>query len=157
MLTKRVRKSGFTLLELVIVVVIIGIIAAIAVPRMSRASSGASDKALAGDLAVLRNAIDMYGAEHNGAYPGVATAVTQLTKYTDNNGNDANASDSTHIYGPYLRSSPALPVGTRKGGTDVAAADGNTVGWIYTAATGNIRANCAAGEVDSSGTRYMDY
>ena len=57
------RNRGFSLLELVIVVVIIGIIAAIAIPRMSRGSAGAADAALTGNLAVLRNAIDLFAAE----------------------------------------------------------------------------------------------
>ena len=157
MLAKPSRKGGFTLLELVIVVVIIGIIAAIAVPRMSRASAGASDKALAGDLAVLRNAIDMYGAEHNGTYPAAATIVDQLTLWTDNNGATADAPDPNHIYGPYIRSSPPLPVGAKKGNTGIAAADAAGVGWIYTATTGAIRANCDANEVDVTGTAYSDY
>src|SRR5215218_7529280 len=54
---------AFSLIELVIVVVIIGIIAAIAIPKMSRGSAGAADSALQGNLAVLRNAIDLYSTE----------------------------------------------------------------------------------------------
>src|SRR6478672_10320323 len=82
-------RRGFSLIELVIVVVIIGIIAAIAIPRMSRGSAGAADNALAQNLAILRNAIDMYQTEHNGAYPapaGSATIEDLLTKYSDAGG-----------------------------------------------------------------------
>jgi len=60
---RRPARRGFGLIELVIVVVIIGIIAAIAIPRMSRGSQGAADSALAGNLSVLRNAVDLYQTE----------------------------------------------------------------------------------------------
>ena len=60
---------AFSLLELVIAVAIIAIIAAIGIPRLSRGTKGAADSALSGNLAMLRNAIDIYAAEHTGIYP----------------------------------------------------------------------------------------
>ena len=85
MRNRKSHRSGFSLLELVIVVVIIGIIAAIAIPRMSRGAAGASDSALSGNLAVIRNAIDMYAAEHSGSFPTVASAtLTYYLEYTTN-------------------------------------------------------------------------
>ncbi len=154
---KSTRCKGFSLLELVIVVVIIAIIAAIAVPRLSRGTVGAADSALSGDLAVLRNAIDLYAAEHGGAYPTVANIANQLMLYSDASGDAQAAKDGTHIYGPYVRQIPPLPVGAKKGGTGVAAADGAGVGWIYTQGTGAIQANCADGETDVSGKKYSAY
>ena len=59
------------------------LIAAIAVPRISRGAKGASDAALRGDLAVIRSAIDLYAAEHNGDFPTVGKFLEQLTTYTD--------------------------------------------------------------------------
>ena len=151
------RTKGFSLLELVIVVVILGIIAAIAIPRMSRGSAGAADSALSSNLAVLRNALDLYAAEHNGSYPDATNIADQLTKYTDSSGDVATTKDTTHIYGPYLRKIPPLPVGARKGGTLSSTSDDTGVGWIYTAATGEIRANCADTEVDATGKKYNTY
>ena len=151
----RTRKA-FSMLELVIVVVIMAIVAAIAIPRLSRGSAGASDSALAGDLSVLRNAIDLYAAEHNGAFPTEADFVGQLTTYTDSAGDDQAAKDATHIYGPYIRKIPPLPVGAKKGETGVAAATAAGIGWIYTPATGEINANTTT-EADTSGTLYTDY
>lgn len=151
------KNQGFSLLELVIVVVIIGIIAAIAIPRLSRGSAGAADSALNGNLAVLRNAIDMYGAEHSGTYPTAANIANQLTQFTDANSDAQATSDTTHIYGPYIRRIPKLPVGAKKGKTGIAAATGETVGWIYTAATGEIKSNTTDSEKDASGTVYNTY
>jgi len=167
------RTAGFSLIELVIVVVIIGIIAAIAIPRMSRGSQGASDNALAGDMAVWRSALDLYQTEHNGVYPkDYTTIATQLTQFTDGSGNTAAAKDSTHIYGPYMRAVPPLPVsdptGTQTvpkgsntighcaaGGTPPSSIVTGGFGWVYDAA-GNIYPN--AGTVaDISGKAYNQY
>ena len=150
-------KKGFSLLELVVVVVIIGIIAAVAIPRMSRGSAGAADAALSGNLAVLRNAIDMYAAEHSGAFPTAALVCTAMTQYTDSAGAVSATRDTTHIYGPYLRKVPPLPVGAAKGNTGMAAAAGDGVGWIYNATTGDIQANTTATEKDSANKLYTDY
>ena len=152
------NRRGFSLLELVIVVVIIGIIAAIAVPRLSRGSAGAADSALCGDLAVLRNSIDLYAAEHNDAYPPAADIADQLTMYTNAAGDEvSDTRTATCIYGPYIRSIPALPVGVRKGQTGIAVAPGDTVGWIYDESTGAIKANTTDLEVDVTGKAYNIY
>lgn len=154
---KRGEKRGFSLLELVIVVAIIAIIAAIGIPRMSRGTRGAADSSLSGSLAVFRNSIDLYAAEHTGTYPTAADIADQLTQYTDGLGDAQAAKDATHIYGPYVRSIPPLPVGANKGNTDIKAVAAAGVGWIYTASTGEIKANCADSEEDDSGKKYNTY
>ena len=151
------RLTGFSLLELIVVVVIIGIIAAVAIPRLSRGSAGAADAALSGDLAVLRNAIDLYSAEHTGAFPKLTAVADAMTKYTDSAGGVATTKDATHIYGPYVRKVPPLPVGARRGGAVIDSKDGNGVGWIYDEVTGNISANTTAKEIDEGGKLYSDY
>ena len=151
------RRPGFSLLELVIVVVILGIIGAIAIPRLSRGAAGAADSALTSNLAVLRNAIDLYAAEHNGDFPEVATFSDQLLLYSDIAGNTNASADSTHIYGPYLRAIPPLPVGTKAGKTGVAAAIGADVGWVYDETTGEISAALPATEKDAADVAYADY
>ena len=164
-------RRGFSLIELVIVVVIIGIIAAIAVPRMSRGSQGASDSALGANLAVLRNAVDLYQTEHQ-AYPANAAGATsadllrQLTQYTDATGvsNATATKDASHTYGPYLRKIPPLPVGTKKGQATIkiAATDTETPGttseaWIYYPTTGEVKANLATTELDGKDQAYNTY
>jgi len=151
------RSGGFSLLELVIVVSIIGIIAAIAIPRFSRATAGASDAALTGDLAVMRNAIDMFAAEHGGTFPALATIVAQLTTYTDVAGTANASKTTTYIYGPYLRQVPKLPVGAKKGQSGIDDEAGTAIGWIYTAATGDIQASTTDLELDAAGTKYNEY
>ncbi|MEM7754986.1 MAG: prepilin-type N-terminal cleavage/methylation domain-containing protein [Planctomycetota bacterium] len=140
----RKRKNGFSLVELVIVVVILGIIGAIAIPRMSRGAAGASDSGLVADLAVLRNAIELYAAEHNGAYPTVAKFTEQLTTYTNAAGGDNASKTAAFKFGPYLTAVPNLKVGDEAGGNSVAAAAAVGVAWVYDEDTGVIRANAAS-------------
>lgn len=135
------RRRGFSLIELVIVVVILGIIGAIAIPRMSRGSEGAAESALKANLQALRGAIDLYAAEHQGAFPEVGTFSDQLTLYSDATGATNATKTGNYIYGPYLRSIPPLPVGTNQGNTGVAAADGTGVGWLYNETAGTIVSN----------------
>ena len=162
------KAKGFSLVELVIVVVIIGVIAAIAVPRISRGARGAGDASLRGTLAGLRNAIDMYAAEHGGTFPtglNSGEVVDRLTKKTDKAGAVGNPPVATqHIYGPYLRTGvPALPVCANKGDailrlvTGAPAGGTGTEGWVYSTDTGQIIANCADAEVDESTVKYNSY
>ncbi len=172
------RTRAFSLVELVIVVVILGILAAIAVPRISKGAKGADESALRADLAALRNAIDLYSAEHSGDYPGAKAAggtfgaagsedalKNQLSKYTSIAGVVSETKTAVYEFGPYLRRPmPPLPVGTNRGktGVDVAntgpAPDGTgDFGWVYNYATGEIVANCADGETDAATTKYNSY
>src|SRR4051812_42353646 len=146
------RRGGFSLIELVIVVVIIGIIAAIAIPRMSRGAAGASDSSVNANLAVLRNALDMFQSEHGGVYPSgtAANIVSQLTGYTNDQGTVGTQGDGTSIYGPYVRAIPTVSVGANKGASGFTVVTGaatafaytatGTVGWWYNSTTGDVRA-----------------
>ncbi len=149
---------GYSILEILLVflILIVAVIATIAVPRFGRAAA-TNDSAVVRDLAVLRNAIDLYRADHGGTYPTLAMFATQLTQYTDSTGNPQATKDATHLYGPHLRCIPALPVGAATGNTGVAAQAGVGVGWIYNASSGTIHTNTTSTEVDSAGNPYMTY
>ena len=148
-------RRGFSLIELVIVVLILGIIAAIAVPRMSRGAKGAQGSSVSSDLAVLRNAIDLYHTEH-GKFAELLNFSDQLTLFTDDAGKTSATKGGVYIYGPYIRAIPSLPVGPDKGATGVGAAAGAAVGWLYNETTGVISASSGT-EADESGKLYSAY
>jgi general secretion pathway protein G len=56
----RRRQSGFTLVELMVVMLIIGVLAAIAIPSYIASLKSAREAVLKEDLHVLRQAIDSY-------------------------------------------------------------------------------------------------
>ena len=64
-------RTGFTLVELVVVILVLGIIAAIAVPKLFDTTGDARTNSAMQSLAIIRDAIEMYKAQ-NGTYPGDA-------------------------------------------------------------------------------------
>ncbi|MGA8741933.1 MAG: type II secretion system protein, partial [Terracidiphilus sp.] len=54
------RESGFTLMELMIVMMIIGILTTLAIPSFKDAIKSAQEAVLKEDLRVMRSAIDSY-------------------------------------------------------------------------------------------------
>jgi general secretion pathway protein G len=160
MTTRKNNRKGFSLIELVVVVVIIAIIGAIAIPRMSRGAAGANDSAVIQDLTTMRSALDLYAQEHGGTYPSTtpATLLLQLTTYTDINGNTNATKDTVHIYGPYLKSVPNLPVGTNKGLntiTGTGPAGTGTFGWYYDGTS--MWVNDPGTDTDVKGVAYNTY
>jgi general secretion pathway protein G len=72
--------KGFTLVELVVVVMILGILAAVAAPKLLGTSGRATDNGAKQTLAVVRDAIERYAAEHGGSLP-TASMKTELVDY----------------------------------------------------------------------------
>src|ERR1700691_3966000 len=63
----RTRESGFTLVELMIVMLIISVLAAVAIPSFLGSLRNAREAALKEDLHVMRDAIDSYTMDKNKA------------------------------------------------------------------------------------------
>jgi type II secretion system protein G len=149
------RRKAFSLMELVIVVVIIGLLAAIAIPKLTHAAQSAGETALTSDMAILREAIDLYVLDH-GVPPDADNVSDQLLKQTDAGGH-IGVGTPTFIFGPYLKTVPPLPVGSATerqrsgiGGTTNAAWSYQTDGKTYL-----LEPN--AGGVDTAGVAYTAY
>ena len=136
---------AFSLLEVVIVVVILAIIATIAVPRLSRGSKGSAEAATVQNTALLQKAIDLYAAEHNGAFPDPMLIAEQLTQYSDTVGAVSKTKSSTFQFGPYVRKVPPVMTGPQKGASTISTMPANGIGWVYNHADGVITANTGTG------------
>ena len=72
----RNRQSGFTLLELIIVIAIIGILATIAMPALRNVPVRAKESVLKTNLRTLRDMIDQYYGD-KGKYPTSLDALVE--------------------------------------------------------------------------------
>lgn len=132
------RRSAFTLVELLIVVIILGILAAVVIPQFSDASTDARVSSLMTNLQTIRGQIDLYKLQHNGNYPTIANFAAQMTSKTDADG----TVNPTGKYGPYLQRIPTNPFTVGGTGNDVTstAAAANKA-WYYNETTGEFKAN----------------
>lgn len=133
-------KSGFTLVEILIVVVILGILAAIVIPQFTEASTEAKTSALCTDLQTMRSQIELYKIQHNDQLPGAGTAtfVLAMTGQTDVAG--AVGAD----YGPYLQKIPSNQF-IDSDVVDLTGTPGDGVGgWDFNTTTGAFHADDSA-------------
>ncbi len=65
----KTRKTGFTLVEILIVVIILGILAAIVIPQFTEASNVAGESSLVSHLQTLRSQFELYKVQHLDVYP----------------------------------------------------------------------------------------
>ena len=152
-------KSGFTLVEILIVVVILGILAAIVIPQFTDASTEAKTSSLCSDLQSMRSQIELYKIQHNDALPGTVDSVAfadSMTKYTLNDGTLAGTqAPGDGVYGPYLQKIPSNQFISTAANQNVVTTVDTTPeaptgasGWIYNKATGEVRANDKYGTDD---------
>ncbi|MBN1764299.1 MAG: prepilin-type N-terminal cleavage/methylation domain-containing protein [Sedimentisphaerales bacterium] len=141
----RTRKSGFTLVEILIVVIILGILAAIVIPQFTEASNDARESSLVSNLQTLQSQFELYKVQHLDVYPwndgddGLdesANIITRLTTVTNQAGGEWADGDGPRL-GPYMQEVPLNPFVTNE--TAVFAEDaGDDVDWAINVATGAI-------------------
>jgi general secretion pathway protein G len=112
------RKSGFTLVEILIVVIILGILAAIVIPQFTNASQDARESSLLSQLQTLRSQIELYKLQHRDALPNLVANWDPMTSKTDVDGTINAAGE----FGPYMQAIPSNPV---NGDTAVTDGDGS--------------------------------
>jgi type II secretion system protein G len=155
------KKKGFTLVELMIVIVIIGILAAIAIPKFADMVDKSKEGATKGQLTSLRSALNIYYSDNEGKYINVkeqtttvsSTTVLQnylvpkyiasipVAKLPRKNNNHNCTPESSIVY------AVDFPTANVKDSGD------NTGGWAYdgketNSSWGDIRVNCSGKTLD---------
>jgi prepilin-type N-terminal cleavage/methylation domain-containing protein len=77
---KKIKRAGFTLVEIMIVVAIIALLAAIAVPGFLRARKRSQASKILNDLRMIDSAVDQYAIE-NSKKSGAPVGVPDWTNY----------------------------------------------------------------------------
>lgn len=98
---KNNKKSGFTLVEIMIVVAIIGLLAAIAIPSFLNARTRSQTSACQNNLRQISGCKDQYALDHNNTAPA----------------------DMSALVSTYLKSSPSCPAGGTYGNVSTLGSD----------------------------------
>jgi len=163
------KQTGFTLIEILIVVILLGILATVIIPQVNVSSDDAKLNTLKTNLSHMRRVIELYYFQHGNNYPGAKRALNgddvvnqsqsansffrQLTKYSEVTGNVSVTKTAAAKFGPYIKSD-ALPTNPYNSKNDVLcditetditvkASDGTT-GWKFYIKTGILLANDGA-------------
>lgn len=89
---RRAGQSGFTLIEVLLVVAILGIIAAAVVPSLIGRQKQAYEDQTRNDIRGLESTLTMYAVDHDGTYPsGGRDALNQLTSPSEYRGKKLSA------------------------------------------------------------------
>lgn len=150
MKVRRKTQSGFTLIELVVVIMILGILAGVAAPKLLDTSATATDNGLRQTLSIVRDAIEIYAAENGGALPPCTGT-----------GADFRAALQPYIRGPF----PSAPVGPTAGaaaakdvtpatGATTAADGAPTTGWKFNTDDGTFICNYGAATTSDNTVNY---
>jgi general secretion pathway protein G len=148
-------KTGFSLVEILIVVAILGILAAIVLPEYQSHTQEAREAAAKDNLRILRQQIEVYAAQHNGVppgypnndptgTPGITTFFFQMVKDND-----------------YLRNVPENPFNNLRSlnmianGDPFPVAPTGTFGWVYKAETKTVKLDWPG--TDREGIKFYDY
>ncbi len=137
------KASGFTLIELMIVVAIIGILAAIAIPKFASLIRKSGEGASKGNLGAIRSALSIYYGDMEGQYPADLASLTVAGKYLGNV--PVAKSPNYHV------DSSAVTGGITSG---------DAGGWLYNNTTtdanlGTVLVNCT--HTDTKGTVWTTY
>lgn len=132
--------TGFTLVEILIVVTILGILAAIVVPHFQSNANAARDTSVVVQLKGARKSLQLWNSERGGEFPTLAQMQEGIEHWagfigkSDLDGTLNVAGD----YGPYMPKAPVNVLTRSSLVADVGSATAE-VGWTYDESSGVLR------------------
>jgi prepilin-type N-terminal cleavage/methylation domain-containing protein len=143
----RDKRTGFTLIEMLIVIVVIAILALIVIPRLMGAARRSKEASLRADLKQLRDAIERFEGSCAAWPPALSDIMaangTAISADADGRGISV---DRAGYDGPYLVTSGGqLPKDPFTGASD----------WTYNSSTGEVHSSSTLAGLD--GTTYSTW
>jgi len=129
------RKRGFTLVEIMIVVAIIALLAAIAIPTLIAAKRTANEAAAKATVRSLSTAAETYATANNGAYPASVANLTSFIASAPSFCADVTGTAATAVQGYNYTCTSAVGGYTFVAAPVTAGTTGNVT---YTATTGGV-------------------
>ena len=129
----RKSQSGFTLVELLVVIVVLAVLAAIVLPKFADSGKRSKESALKSDLKLYRNAITLFKND-TGYYPTSLAALASTDTVTTGL-DDAGATKTfsgSDWHGPYVQTAEKDPI---TGADFTYVTSGTGVGTVKSAST----------------------
>lgn len=145
---KIVRRSGFTLPEILVTVTVVAVLAAVVVPAVTQFASKGDAPASVQDIGQLRNAVTGFTADVRklpARLTELTTMITSSDSSTSVSGNTAyTASDSGAWKGPYLSATVSAASGFTSSGLGLTISDTLSVSSNWLAGAINSITSCPA-------------
>lgn len=131
------KRTGFTLIELMMTVAIISIVASVAIPKFANMILKTKESSTKGALGAIRSAISIYYSDMEGTNPSAGGLMGALT---------TNGKYLNHV--PFARVPEPGNHGDQSSVLDYAGAYTDVGNWVYFSTSGAVAVNCT--HIDSN-------